>query len=67
MGYRLYYSTVIVTEIVPASTFYEAEVIIRNIIKREEVEAVITIQSKELEIRGTSSMVEFIVKIQASS
>jgi peptide-methionine (S)-S-oxide reductase len=25
MGYRLYYSTVIVTEIVPASTFYEAE------------------------------------------
>ena len=43
MGYRLYYSTVIVTEIVPASTFYEAE---------DQVEAVITIQSKELEIRS---------------
>jgi len=32
--------------------FTKLKIIIRNIIKREVVEAVITIQSKELDIRG---------------
>lgn len=40
----------IVTEIVPASTFYQAEDYIRNIIKREAVEAVTTIQYKRFKI-----------------